>query len=437
MLSLNNSGNIMDSLGPKHFLLMVLAGVAISATVYLLRQKEGGNEKFNSKANRLKTPGMPRGATLGTLPSQKTGGQRSLDEINLSPEAQIKRAEAQKLVRNGNLADAALILEQISLQREAIDLLESNGLLDDAAAMLMRMNRPNRAGVIYERNKKFEHAAIYFLKAKLVDDAKRCCRQIKNFTLALSIELAVLFAEAGDNKSAIRLLADINDRTRILKIVREKFAYSDLAEFLDYPAARQLMLSTLIVTDVEHMLQNMPSDSNSPLNRALLWLNESKKTEWITPIFKFIGDNRGVGSKFIEKVDPQVCDSYGDLVMKFDNRDFEMHRQTIEWVARSFHDAMAMRPAGMIYERLGNATLAGKCWAIAGNFQKALNQLSSAEGDLALAGLFQQELNKLGRYTTDQKPLSEHERDAVSRLFFNIDPDTEKNRANSPFSIAS
>ncbi|MEN9824427.1 MAG: hypothetical protein RI953_172 [Pseudomonadota bacterium] len=437
MLRVNNANSFMDTIGPKHLLLMVLTGVAISAVVYLLRQKEGGGQKKNTKSFPLKTPGMPNVPNLGALPSQKAGGQRKLDEISLSPESQIKRAEAQKLVRQGQLSEAALVLESINLQREAIDILETNGLLDDAAAMLMRMNRPNRAGVIYERNKRFEHAAIYFLKAKLVEDAKRCCRQIKSFNLALSVELSVLFAEAGDNKSAIRLLADINDRTRILKIVREKFAYNDLAEFLDFPAARQLLLGSLIVTDVEHMLQNMPEDANSPLNRALLWINESKKPEWLTPIFAFIGDNRGVASKFIEKVDNQVCDAFGDLSLKLDKREFEQHRQTFEWIARGFHDTMKMLPAAKIYERLKIPALSGKCWAIAGNFQKALAQLTGEQGDLALAGMVQQELNKLGRYTTEQLPLSDHERDSLSRLFFNIDPDTEKNRADSPFSIAS
>ncbi|NBW81051.1 hypothetical protein EBR21_04785 [bacterium] len=345
MLRVNNSNNFMDTIGPKHLLLMVLAGVAIAAVVYLVRQKEGGGDKKKSKSFPTRTPGMPKVPALGALPEQKADGQRKLDAINLSPEAQIKRAEAQKLVRNGKLTEAALVLESINLQREAIDILESNGLLDDIAAMLMRMNRPNRAGVIYERNKRFEHAAIYFLKAKLVEDAKRCCRQIKSFNLALSIELSVLFAEAGDNKSAIRLLAEINDRTRIIKIVREKFAYSDLAEFLDFPAARQLLLSSLIVTDIEHMLQNMPEDANSPLNRALLWINESKKAEWLTPIFAFIGDNRGVASKFVEKVDDSVCEAFGDLVLKLEKRDFEQHRQTLEWIARGLHRRKNLRKA--------------------------------------------------------------------------------------------
>ncbi|MEN9808562.1 MAG: hypothetical protein RLZZ488_129 [Pseudomonadota bacterium] len=425
--------NILNTVGPKMLFLFVGTALACAALIYLFRQKDGDGGKNTG----VRPAGMPKMPAHAGFPQPKAGGLRQLDTISLSPETQKKRAEALEIAKQGRLTDAAIMLESVNLQREAIDILEANGLLDDAAAMLMRMNRPNRAAVVYERNKRFEHAAAYFLRAKLVDDAKRCCKQIKEFSIALSTELAVLFAEAGDNQSALRLLAGINDKTRIMKVVREKFAYADLAQFLDFPAARQLLLQSLVLTDVEHMLQNMPQDAQSPLSRATLWVTESKKCEWLTPIFAYIGDKRGVASGFADKLSAELCNAYSDYILSADGKYFEHNKTAIEWAARSFHDAMRMLPAAKIYERLKKTTLAGKCWAIAGHSQNALNHLSSPEGDLSLAGIYQRELNKMGRFATDQKPLAEHERDALVRLFFNIDPDTEKNRELSPFSIAS
>lgn len=434
MIPSGEISDILNTVGPKMLFLFVGTALACAALIYLFRQKDGG-ESNNVRNGR--PAGMPKMPAHAGLPQPKAGGQRQLDVMSLSPETQKKRAEALELARKGMLTDAAIMLESVNLQREAIDILEANGLLDDAAAMLMRMNRPNRAAVIYERNKKFEQAAAYFLRAKLVDDAKRCCRQVKEFSIALSSELAVLFAEAGDNQSALRLLAGINDKTRIMKIVREKFAYADLAQFLDFPVARQLLLQSIVLTDVEHMLQNMPQDTHSPLSRATLWVTESKKREWLTPVFAYIGDKRGVASSFADKLSVELCNDYSEYIRSADEKYFEHNRAAIEWAARSFHDAMRMLAAAKIYERLKKTTLAGKCWAIAGNSQNALNHLSSPEGDLTLAGVYQRELNRMGRFATDQKPLAEHEREALVRLFFNIDPDTEKNRELSPFSIAS
>lgn len=435
MISGATNFNIQSPLTPKMMFGFVVVTLFCAALIFLFRNRKANQGSTSS--NFQHTPGMPKIPKHTALPVQQSGGRRQLDELELSPQLQAKRTEAYALIEKGQISEGAQLLDSINLKREAIDVLEARGRLDEAAALLMSINRPNRAAVLYERNKKFEKAAVYYLKAKLVDDAKRCCKQIQEFSLALSTELAVLFAEAGDNKSALRLLAGINDKNRILKIVREKFAYTDLAEFLDYPAARQLLLSSITQTDVDHMLQNLPNDPRTGINRAILWVSESKKPEWLTPVFMHIGDKRGVASGFIEKIAPEITKAYADYISKMTVRDVEMNKQPLEWAARALHDSMRMLPAGMIYEKLNLSVLAGKCFAIAGEAQRALGHLTSPEGDLSLATTFQQELDRLGRFTTDQKPLAQHERDALVRVFFNIDPDTEKNRVHSPFSIAS
>lgn len=430
---LNTMG--LSGLHPKIQLLIVLGAVLAVVLIILFRekQKSGGQ----SSDNRLKTPGMPKIPTHSALPVQQTGGKREYDAVVLTPELEQKRVQAFALIDSGNIAEGAKILDSINLKREAIDILEQRGLLDEAAYLLMSINRPNRAAVLYERHKKYENAALYYLRAKLIEDAKRCCKQIKEFPISLSTELAVLFAEAGDNKSALRLLAGVNDKNRIMKIVREKFAYVDLAEFLDYPAARILLLESLTQTDVDHMLEALPKDMPSSFGRALLWISEGKKPEWLTPLFNHLGDQRSTASGVADKIDAQVCLGYAEFVSKIPLKDITANRQLFERAARAFHDSSKMLAAGMIYEKISLPILAGKCFAIAGESMRALGHLRGPEGDLSLAANFEQELNKLGRYTTDQKPLTPLERDALMRVFFNVDPDTEKNRIQSPFSIAS
>jgi hypothetical protein len=371
------------------------------------------------------------------FPEQKQGGLRTLDALTLTPENEVKRKQALQLAKAKDFKGAAQLLEDAQLQREAIDLLEANGLLDDAADMLMKMNRPNRAGVLFERNKNFEKAALYYLRAKLIDDAKRCCRQIKEYSLALSTELAVLFAEAGDKSSALRLLAGINDRGKIIKLTRDTFAYKELAVFLDQKAARVLILDSLSISDIEHMLQDMPTDHIQPLVRAKVWLNESLKGEWILSIFNFIADKRDVAQNFAEQIDETVLEKFIAHSQNL-NDDFVIkNKKNIEWVARGLHDAGRWHAAAIAYEKINLSILAGKCWALCGQEGKAITALQSTTGDATLCEKYISELALLGRTVKSEVPLAKFEKEALARLFFYIDPDTEKNRVDSPFSIAS
>ena len=413
-------------------LLVLVACVAI--LLYLLK----GKKKEEPQKRTKQIPGMPKiPAMTERFPEQKQGGMRTLDALTLSPENERKRNQALQLAKAKNFKAAAQLLEDAQLQREAIDLLEANGLLDDAATMLMKINRPNRAGVIFERNKNFEKAALYYLRAKLVDDAKRCCKQIKEYSLALSTELAVLFAEAGDKSSALRLLAGINDRGKIIKLTRDTFAYKELAVFLDQQAARALILDSLSISDIEHMLQDMPTDHIHPLTRAKMWLNESLKGEWVLAIFNFVADKRDVAHNFAEQIDEAVLEKFIAHCHNLNGEFIIKNRKNIEWAARGLHDAGRWHAAAIAYEKLNLSILAGKCWALCGQEEKAITALQSTSGDDALCEKYVSELALLGRSVKSETPLAKYEKEALARLFFYIDPDTEKNRVDSPFSIAS
>lgn len=413
--------------------LLVFVG-CVAIVLYLLN----GKKKDEPQKRTKQISGMPKiPAMTERSPEQMQGGMRTLDALTLSPENERKRFQALQLAKAKDFKAAAQMLEDAQLQREAIDLLEANGLLDDAVAILVKINRPNRAGVIYERNKNFEKAALYYLRAKLVDEAKRCCKQIKEYSLALSTELAFLFAEAGDKSSALRLLAGINDRGKIIKLTRDTFAYQELAVFLDQKAARALILDSLSISDIEHMLQDMPQDHILPLTRAIMWLNESLKGEWVLPAFHFIADKRDVAQYFAEQIDEVVLEKFISHSQNF-NDEFVLKKvKNIEWAARGLHDAGRWHAGAIAFEKINSSILAGKCWAMCGHEDKAITALKSASGDAALCQKYLTELAALGRTVKSEVPLTKFEQEALARLFFYIDPDTEKNRVDSPFSIAS
>lgn len=426
--------NIPDKLLKAPVLASITIFVVCAAYIIFKTRSTDGQTK--SKNHRV--PGMPKiPEALERHPERLEGGQRRNDSTQQNPAVNEKRVRALELAKKRDFLQAAKLLEEAQLQREAIDLLEANHFLDEAAAILMSINRPNRAAVLFERNKQFEKAAAYYLRAKLPEDAKRCCKQIPQFTISLSTELAVLFAEAGDKFSAIRLLAGINDKNKIIKLTRDTFAYGELAVFLDNTAARKLLLESISLTDVAHMMQSMSHDHNIALTRARTWLNEGCKGEWLLPVMQFIGDKRDVAQKFAEHVDTKTVDTFAPFANQF-TPDFISKNSTILIIlARALHDAGHWHAAAVVYDKLNSMILSGKCWALCGLESKAIKALKSASGDLTLAEKYLAQLAKMGRIATSDKPLEDAEKNQLKEFFFNIDPDTEMNRAESPFTVAS
>lgn len=431
--------NLSSSVGYKLstipvFTLSLFIVVSFFGLIYfIIKERQKKKKRIKSKI-----PGPPIiPSMLENRFGKREGGLRQFDTAQLIPEIESKRLKAIELAKTGDYLGAAKVLEDVQLHREAIELLESNNLIDDAAAMLMRLNRPNRAAVLFERNKKFDKAAIYYLHAKLADEAKRCCKQIPKLTHGLSIELSVLFAEAGDKVTALRLLAIIGDKIKIIRLVRDSFAYCELAAFLDQPAARNLILEVLSSSDIAHMLENMPNDAVPPLERARLWLAESQRSDWIIPIFHYIADKREIAHNFAQKLNNEIVESFTKSVSSSDSEFVLRNTKNLGLIARSFHDAEHWPAAAVIYEKLNLMTLAGKCWALSGQESNALRALKSPTGDAVLIEKYLAELIKIGRMTTGEKPLSAREIYSLTQCFFNVDPDVEMRRLESPFSIAS
>lgn len=407
--------------------------LSAATIVYLIKRK-----RSHSSGVPFKQPaGMPRIPTnLQRAPNQKIGGNRAVDNAKIDTKTKHIRETAVQLAKNKKFLEAAKLLEKNELLRDAIDLLEANKLFDEAASMLMTINRPNRAAVIYERNQCFEKATLFFLRAKLVDDAKRCLKQINQLDTRLISELSVLFAEADDKKSALNLLLKIGDKERILKMSRETFAYKELAQLLDQSHTRELVLSAMSISDIDHMLENMPEDDISPLKRAQVWLNESCKGEWVVSVFRFIGNQRGLAQSFAESLNTTVIQNFVAYCKRLNDDYVSKHREQLEWTARALHDAAHWRASAIAFELLGIPLLAAKGRALSGDLETARQLLVLPNGDSQLAKQFDAAVRQLGIENQPEKGLSDGDAAVLQRVFFSVDPDNEINRTASPFSFA-
>ena len=122
-------------------------------------------------------------------------------------------AQALKLLRDSNVLAAARILEQIGMNREAIQALEDRGHIHEATQILKRMHRPNRAGVVFARHGLWSEAAQCFQSANMPLEVGRCAREAGNFPLA-----AVNFEKAGRWEDAAICYEKIKDLHRAARL---------------------------------------------------------------------------------------------------------------------------------------------------------------------------------------------------------------------------
>lgn len=413
---------------------LVVFAIAVALVVLFFKATLSEGKQSQSK----RPTGMPRiPASMQRAPIQRQGGSRATDSGKTDEATNKVRRSAVRLAEEKKFLEAAKLLEQSGLLRDAIDLLESNKLFDEAASMLMTINRPNRAAVIYERNQVFDKAALFFLRAKLPEDAKRCLKQIKQMTSNLIAELAVLFAEAGDKTSALTLHFKLGNQDKTLKLLRDSFAYNELASLLDQSSVRSFILGSLSIADVAHMLENMPEDGTPAIHRILLWLNESQKGEWLVLAFRYIGDQRGLAASFAEKIDPSVIETFAEYSHRLGPDYVAKHIEPLEWTARALHDSSQWGAAARVFELLGSVLLAAKARALSGDIDSARQLLELPNGDSQIAKQLDAAVSQLGAGRKNGTELSKDERNMLQRVFFSVDPDNEKNRTDSPFQFVS
>lgn len=162
-------------------IIVVLILLAVSVITYLWWQN-------NQKAIKYRGTKKYRGPNAGS---------RASDLRILSPQEEKIRDRAKRLIAKGQIRQAAQMLEQIGMHRDAITALENAKLIDDAARVLLRMQNPARAGVVYSRNGRWKEAAQCFIQAGNLTDAATCMREAGNF-----FEAADLFLKENQIENA-------------------------------------------------------------------------------------------------------------------------------------------------------------------------------------------------------------------------------------------
>lgn len=402
--------------------------VCVVSIVYLWKLFKKPSDQVDSKS-----PAEPKIPPHLRQPERVTGGLRTFDSTPLTEEQEKKRKHALHLAQQKKIIEAATLLEDIKLRREAVDLLEANSFFDEAAEVLMRINRPGRAAVIYERNKVLGKAALYYLKANLKEDAKRCCKNPTNINLILLRELAVLFAQAGEASFALKCLKNAKDGEGIINTIRATNSYEELTEMLDDKESRDLLLKLISPRDFGSLMKSILKDDTALQTRAVGWINESKNGEWIVALMSSLGENRGMARKLAEQMSQQTLESFVAFLEQSNRTDIEKNRTSMEHTGRALYDAGHWAAAAVTYESIAIQTLAGICWAMQGNSFKAVRCLQISANDQPLYREYLKALAHLGRTPHSTHPLEKHEQETIMRVFFNVDPDTERLKANSPF----
>ncbi len=218
---------------------------------------------------------------------------RASDLKILSPQEEKIRERAKKLVAKGRVRQAAQMLEQIGLHRDAISALESAKMIDDAARILLRMQNPARAGVIYSRNGYWKEASQCFIQAGNLTDAANCLREAGNHFEAADLflkenlfdnaaecfqlsgrwlEASRAWIKAGKNDHSLRCWKEIGQNISLLKGQTPTSEEVQLLFQLAKTGEQNPGIITLISSSpkVTHMILDAMSDGNKTLAAQIL-----------------------------------------------------------------------------------------------------------------------------------------------------------------------
>jgi len=176
------------------------------------------------------------------LPVPSESSQRSSDRRRKFSRIERKLfQEAQQFLEDGKVQPAAAILEQLSMQREAIQVLEDHGFIHDAAKILMRMQKHNRAGVVYARHAMWENAASCFKMANMPAEVAKCAREFGDLAMACEYfekaerygHAAECAEELADNLRAARLYLKDSNQPRAMSCFSKVVAKSGTSRTTD------------------------------------------------------------------------------------------------------------------------------------------------------------------------------------------------------------
>jgi|GEM_PF-4076192 len=365
------------------------------------------------------------------------GVVRSTDVVRLSKENEAKRLQANAFIESGKIREGAAILEELGLQRYAINALESAHLIDEACAVLVRMNRPNRAGVVYQRNRMPLKAAEHFLTANLPEEAARCYLEAGATQPEMFRKAADIYESLGRETEALEAYRRGELTEAYVQFCLKHNCFDKLRDFLDAGKTVRAGFVILDMYSTKKLVKAIPLDTQTAQSLAL-WCRTVKRVELIEMSLRKLVDSKNLLSLFWSLLPEDFSGQIVTSLLSAPQFRTEEGKPLLLRNARALHDAKRHMQAGLLYEHTGRLAMAAKCQALAGDLGYSLDLLSQAEGEETLARdlLALLEPHSAAPRTRHAKFSGEIASQAI-RLFAHIDADSDELHTHSPFSLTA
>ncbi len=282
--------------------------------------------------------------------------QRRTDARVLTGNEKRLYAQAKTLLAEGKVQAASRILEQLNMQREAIQSLEDAGMIHEAAKILMRMGKHNRAGVVYARHGMWLDAASSFKMAHMPTEVAKCAREAGRFELAAEYfekagrfeDAAECFEKCGNLRQAARLFTSAGNRPRAMQL------YEKLAAGGDGATAK------LDADEVKAIVDHL-CEGNLEAGLAEIAVRHNKITEIVSHLIA-----KGLASPARDIYLRATSDIGPQLMAEVNYRD-----KSGEMLAQLFLSVSHFQYAGMVFERMASFERAGAAFEQAEDFERS------------------------------------------------------------------
>ncbi len=363
---------------------------------------------------------------------------RASDQLRLNPDDERKKKIADDLIASGNIVEGARLLEDMGLQRNAINVLEDAGKIDEACQILMRLSRPNRAGVLYTRNKMFTKAAQHFLIAGLHEEAAKAFMEAGRTNPDCYVQAAKLFEQFGHEMKALEAYSAAGKAEAVVPRCVKGDHWIFLRDFMsdskNTKSAFQVMDAPIFIK----LISALPVDTSTAQSLAL-WSTVVRRLDVVELSLRHLDSARQLGSLFWSLLPEDLSNQIVRALAQAPQLKTPEGQPFLARIAHSLYDLRRLPLAAAIYEASGRHSMAAKCWVSTGELEKALHLLKGKLGDAVLAKDLDSLMRKFGDPKIDIKTQRQHwPRElliSAARILENVDPDGDERHSESPFSI--
>ena len=326
-------------------MVMTMIGIGLTAGAAFLWQLA------NLRGSRMR--GRRRAAENEKVSEKRRGDVRTLS----GPEKRL-HIQAKELLAVGKIAQGARILEQLSMQREAIQALEDANLIHEAAKILTRMQKHNRAGVIYARHGMWVDAAKAFKVANMPLEVAKCAREAGSWSMA-----AEHFELAGRVEDA----AEMHEKSgNYLQAARLNFQTGDLPvamKLLDTLAKKSGDTTRIpFTTDEIHAVVAHIGGGRLEAGLIEIVFQHGRINDAVSALInnRHVAEATDLYRRSASDIGPQ-------LIAAVDYQDGSAAILAQVFLAAERHDY-----AGQVYEHAGDFAQAGDSFEVARDFERAI-----------------------------------------------------------------